>query len=246
MCHFFSSPCLSIHFFSHSWALLSLIMSMGCPFMSSPPAIFFLPIIPSTRARFLDTPPHLGSLMANPLLYNCSPCSSWEENSCPSYPQNPLGWSCHTLGSRENLLWALMPLSTPYLPIPGKEQTDLQVPSTADRFLTEEYGEGGTDPPAGPYDYTYGYGDDYREETELGPALSAETAHSGAVSERSSSSILDLQWELPELLPIVFCLLSVVCELLPIGGLPFSIHIRCVCCLKILLPAFPCPVTYLP
>ncbi|KAB1261250.1 Collagen alpha-2 chain [Camelus dromedarius] len=67
-------------------------------------------------------------------------------------------------------------------PPPEEEQTDLQVPSTADRFLTEEYGEGGTDPPAGPYDYTYGYGDDYREETELGPALSAETAHSGAAA----------------------------------------------------------------
>lgn len=82
------------------------------------------------------------------------------------------------------------------LPIFGKEQTDLQVPPTADRFRAEEYGEGGTDPPAGLYDYTYGYGDDYHEETELGPALSAETAHSGAVSERSSSSVLDHQWEL--------------------------------------------------
>ncbi|KAK2509090.1 hypothetical protein MC885_010568 [Smutsia gigantea] len=68
------------------------------------------------------------------------------------------------------------------LPPPEEEQTDFQAPSTADRFLTEEYGEGGTDTPAGPYDYTYGYGDDYREETELGPALSAETAHSGAAA----------------------------------------------------------------
>uniref|UniRef100_A0A287D2T5 Collagen type XI alpha 2 chain n=2 Tax=Ictidomys tridecemlineatus TaxID=43179 RepID=A0A287D2T5_ICTTR len=68
------------------------------------------------------------------------------------------------------------------LPLPEEEQTDLQVPPTADRFLAEEYGEGGTDPPAGLYDYTYGYGDDYREETELGPALSAETAHSGAAA----------------------------------------------------------------
>uniref|UniRef100_A0A452EBR1 Collagen alpha-2(XI) chain n=1 Tax=Capra hircus TaxID=9925 RepID=A0A452EBR1_CAPHI len=59
---------------------------------------------------------------------------------------------------------------------------NLQVPPTADRFLTEEYGEGGAEPPAGPYDYTYAYGDDYREETELGPALSAETAHSGAAA----------------------------------------------------------------
>ncbi|EGW09101.1 Collagen alpha-2(XI) chain [Cricetulus griseus] len=65
---------------------------------------------------------------------------------------------------------------------PGyQEQADLQVPPTADSFQAEEYGEGGTDSPAGLYDYTYGYGD-YREETELGPALSAETAHSGAVA----------------------------------------------------------------
>ncbi|KAK7798647.1 hypothetical protein U0070_000836 [Myodes glareolus] len=72
-------------------------------------------------------------------------------------------------------------LLTPPHPVLGKEQTDLQVPPTADSFQAEEYGEGGTDPPAGLYDYTYGYGD-YHEETELGPALSAETAHSGAVA----------------------------------------------------------------
>ena len=66
--------------------------------------------------------------------------------------------------------------------------------------------EGGTEPPAGPYDYTYAYGDDYHEETELGPALSAETARSGAVSLRSSSFTLDLQ---RESLPVVFgCCLS--------------------------------------
>lgn len=45
---------------------------------------------------------------------------------------------------------------------------------------------GGTAAPVGSYDYAYGYGDDYREETELGPALSAETAHLGAVSATSS------------------------------------------------------------
>lgn len=73
-----------------------------------------------------------------------------------------------------------------FSPVLGKEQTDPQVPPTVGSFQGEEYGEGGTDPPAGLYDYTYGYGD-YHEETELGPALSAETAHSGAVSESSLS-----------------------------------------------------------
>ena len=133
--------------------------------------------------------------MAIPLLYNGSPCFSWEENG-PITLSTLWAGSCHTLGSRGDLLLALTPPSTPLPPHPGKEQTDLQVPPTADRFLTEEYGEGGTEPPAGPYDYTYAYGDDYREETELGPALSAETARSGAVSPRSSSSTLDLQQEL--------------------------------------------------
>eukprot|EP00073_Rattus_norvegicus_P041578 XP_008771010.1 PREDICTED: collagen alpha-2(XI) chain-like [Rattus norvegicus] len=73
-------------------------------------------------------------------------------------------------------------LESSLLPSLEEEQTDLQVPPTADSFQAEEYGEGGTEPPAGFYDYTYGYGDDYREETELGPALSAETDHTGAVA----------------------------------------------------------------
>uniref|UniRef100_A0A286XJ41 Collagen type XI alpha 2 chain n=1 Tax=Cavia porcellus TaxID=10141 RepID=A0A286XJ41_CAVPO len=68
------------------------------------------------------------------------------------------------------------------LPLPEEEEAELQVPPTADGFLAEHYGEGGTGAPAGLYDYTYGYGDDYREETELGPALSAETARPGAVA----------------------------------------------------------------
>ena len=133
--------------------------------------------------------------------------------------------SFHTWGPEKTPFSPNAPVY-PSLPIPGKEQTDLQVPSTANRFLTEEYGEGGTEPPAGPYDYTYGYGDDSREETELGPALSAETAHSGAVRERSSTSLPDLQWELRELLPVVFhyCLLAVsyfswvVCHFLSTHG----------------------------
>lgn len=41
-----------------------------------------------------------------------------------------------------------------------------------------------------------------------------------------------------------FWLLSVSCELLPNGGLPFSIHIKCICWLKILLPTFPCQMSY--
>ncbi|XP_020829879.1 collagen alpha-2(XI) chain isoform X6 [Phascolarctos cinereus] len=87
----------------------------------------------------------------------------------PDYQDPPLG---EEDGTQE---------SNPLLP-PEEEQTDPEGPPTAGRFRAEEYGEGTTDPPPGPYDYTYGYGDDYREETELGPALSAETTHSGAAA----------------------------------------------------------------
>uniref|UniRef100_A0A8C5K733 Collagen alpha-2(XI) chain n=1 Tax=Jaculus jaculus TaxID=51337 RepID=A0A8C5K733_JACJA len=66
-------------------------------------------------------------------------------------------------------------------PLP-EEQTGLQVAPTADRFRAAEYGEGGADPPAGFYAYTPDYGEAYGEETELGPALSAETAHLGAAA----------------------------------------------------------------
>lgn len=92
-CHFFSSPGLSIHFFGHSLdsfvyhyvhGLSTLCLAFWPPFL--------LPTISSHQAHFLDIPPHLGPSMAIPFLYNCSPCSSWEKNSSPNYPQNPLGY----------------------------------------------------------------------------------------------------------------------------------------------------------
>lgn len=129
-----------------------------------------------------------------------------------------------------------------FSPVLGKEQTDPQVPPTVGSFQGEEYGEGGTDPPAGFYDYTYGYGD-YHEETELGPALSAETAHSGAVSE-SSPSVLVRPSPSGGATWMASCWILVGCELLPVG-LSCSLHKRCLCCLRRSLPAFSCQMSYL-
>lgn len=181
-----------------SWTLLSIIMSMDCPLCVQPsghPSCCAPRLLPSPYSGHLS---RFWVLDGHHLSTQLLPWLFLGEKLQSQLPSASFGLGVVTPGVQGKTPLSpnapRLPLSLP-IPIPGKEQTDLQVPSTADRFLTEEYGEGGTDPPAGPYDYTYGYGDDYREETELGPALSAETAHSGAVSARGSSS-LDLQWEL--------------------------------------------------
>lgn len=111
-CHF-----LSFHqflwwtpFFHHYVHGLSTL----CPALRPP---FSLPLTSSNQAHFLDLSPHWGPLMAIPLLYNGSPCFSWEENG-PITLSTLWAGSCHTLGSRGDLLLALTPPSTPLPPHP--------------------------------------------------------------------------------------------------------------------------------
>lgn len=62
-------------------------LSTLCPALWPP---FSLPLTSSSHAHFLDLSPCWGPLVAVPLLFNGSPCSSWEENWPPS-PSVPFG-----------------------------------------------------------------------------------------------------------------------------------------------------------
>lgn len=120
MLSFLSSPSLSIHVFGHSFPGLFCPpyvhgLSTLCPALRPP---FLLSTIPSHEAHFLDGPPDVGSLMAI-TFYTAAPLALFGRK-IPVTITIRILWagSCHTLGSREKLLSALMPPSTPLPPHP--------------------------------------------------------------------------------------------------------------------------------